>query len=58
MTLEIHIKTDNSAFGEDYITKSQEIIRILKQIIQDIDQYDVGICRDINGNVVGSWCLS
>jgi len=58
MVFELNIETVNNAFGESNIEKAEEIKRILKRIIKDLDRDDIGQCRDINGNLVGSWVLS
>ena len=53
--MNITIDTGNAAFGDTQITRSEEVKRILKQVIKDLDKDDIGVCRDINGNIVGSW---
>ena len=51
------IKTGNAAFGENKKEEGAEIVRILREIADDIENYgwESGTCRDINGNNVGSW---
>lgn len=63
--MKIKFSTDGAAFYdeyEDYLTnesiKEQEVIRILKRIIDDIELgCDCGSIMDINGNKIGEWSL-
>ena len=51
------IRTGNAAFGDDKMEEGAEIVRILREIADDIENYgwESGSCRDFNGNNVGSW---
>lgn len=52
--LEIQFDCDNAAFDDD----SSEHIRIFKDVISKIERgIDDGICRDINGNKIGTFNL-
>ena len=62
--MKIEFSTDGAAFYDEYadkvmndIYKSTEIIRILKEIIDDIEFLgkDHGPIMDINGNKIGTW---
>lgn len=61
--MKIQFSTGGSAFGSEYETdemdsiyRGQEIIRILKRIITQIENgYEDGAIMDINGNKVGKW---
>jgi hypothetical protein len=63
--MKIQFSTSGAAFYdeyEDYLTnesiKEQEVIRILKNIIDDIKLgCDCGSIMDINGNKIGEWSL-
>ena len=63
--MKIKFSTDGAAFHdeyEDYLTnesiKEHEVIRILKNIIDDIEiGCDCGSIMDINGNKIGEWSL-
>lgn len=63
--MKIEFNTDNAAFkyenasemANDLWTR-EEVIRILKKIIRDIDyDYNHGPIMDINGNKIGEWSL-
>lgn len=53
----VEINTANAAFADG--GDVSEISRILKDIAKAVehDEQFNGTCRDINGNVVGSWSL-
>lgn len=52
----LNINTDNAAFEGD---ASYEIVRILSDVADSVQSgYTSGICRDINGNKVGTWEVS
>jgi hypothetical protein len=60
----IDIKTGNAAFcdpytgEEDQYSKREEVIRILKEVIEKMENdYIEGSCIDLCGNKVGSWEL-
>lgn len=62
--MKIEFNTDGAAFYDEYadevmnnIYKNEEIIRILKGIIDDIEFLgkDYGSIMDINGNKIGTW---
>lgn len=63
--MKIEFSTDNAAFkdpdgveGFDIVYRDREIIRILSNIIEDVEiGYDCGSIRDINGNKIGEWSL-
>lgn len=60
----VEIKTGGAAFcdpctgEEDTYAESFEVVRILKRIINELENdYVKGVCMDINGNKVGEWEL-
>lgn len=63
--MKIQFNTGGSAFGSEYETdeansiyKGQEIIRILQEIIRQVeDGREDGSVFDINGNKIGKWEL-
>jgi hypothetical protein len=53
----LKIETGNAAFEEPF--KTEEVIRILKQIITELEQGQTeGHNRDINGNMVSEYVLT
>lgn len=64
--LSLKIRTDNAAFEDDSedialgtSTRNAEVARILREVAEAIESGDnVGGCRDVNGNSVGSWSLT
>lgn len=63
--MKIEFSTDNAAFKNEYASEMEndlwtreQVIRILKKIIHDIDfDYSYGPIMDINGNKIGEWSL-
>ena len=56
MKITIDINTENSAFYyDDDSFNCAEVDRILQETIVEIQKNDEGLCRDINGNRVGSF---
>lgn len=63
--MKIEFSTDNAAFKDENASDMdndlwtrEQVIRILKKIIHDIDyDYDHGPIMDINGNKIGEWSL-
>ncbi len=55
MDINIHIECDNAAFDEDGAGPSQEVARILHDLVNKILSGGIGdrSLRDINGNTVG-----
>jgi hypothetical protein len=61
----IKFSTDGAAFKDESSSEMandlwtrEEVIRILKKIIRDIDfDYNHGPIMDINGNKIGEWSL-
>ena len=64
MRLEI-TDTDGATFRDDNCNheldaeaRQREIVRILREIAYNIERGDTGgVCRDFNGNTVGTWSL-
>lgn len=63
--MKIKFNTNNAAFKDpdgvksfDVVYRDREVIRILKNIIDDIEiGCDCGSIMDINGNKIGEWSL-
>ena len=64
--MKIEFSTDNAAFKDETnepvlndICRDREVVRILKNIIDDIEEFscNCGSIRDINGNKIGEWSL-
>lgn len=57
-TFTLTIKTENAAFGESTQERNEEVIRILRSVIRQLDEDErygnfFETLRDINGNDVG-----
>lgn len=51
----LNISSSNAAFVDD---PKEEVSRILLDTLKKLEQgYLSGVCRDINGNLVGDWGL-
>ena len=63
--MKIEFSTSGSAFEDEYadkatnyLLKREEVMRILRKIIHDIDyEYNHGPIMDIYGNKIGEWSL-
>lgn len=54
-TFTMNLDSDNAAFCE---TPKGEVIRLLKNVIEKIENGDeFSDLYDINGNIVGDWCI-
>jgi hypothetical protein len=57
--VKISFKTSGAAFHEDVSSFDLEVVRILRDIIEKIEDTGRagGYVRDINGNTIGKWDL-
>jgi hypothetical protein len=63
MSFGLKICADNAAFRSEEedddlheAARRTETARILREVAERLDKgYDYGLCRDINGNIVGRW---
>jgi len=52
------IDCDNAAFIETEYSRDEELKRIIRKALVDLDYENEGMCLDINGNRVGEWRIS
>jgi hypothetical protein len=59
MKFEVTINCDNAAFGEDTMSRLEEVAQILKTLSRHLKKTyaTCGPLRDLNGNVVGQYRL-
>ena len=51
----VNVDSDNDAFQDG--NKINELQRILRRIVQQLDVSDGEVIKDVNGNTVGEWGL-